>query len=255
MEISTNGLENDYGALRNKTIKEIHRVPAVVSQQTDAKTRQSAASIIVIESRSFVRNCILTNFSEATALRGIGVSTTEEYLSKQNELQAAIIVICMMSGDGRDTVAQLTKLKASGCGAPVVVMSDADKIELVLATMEAGGDGFMPADISLEVAAHALRLILAGGHYFPISSLLAMRRAMTEPPQRDGISSTGMFTKRQIAVIDALRQGKANKIIAYELNMCESTVKVHIRNIMKKLKAKNRTQVAYLANEFLRSPT
>ena len=52
--------------------------------------------------------------------------------------------------------------------------------------------------------------------------------------------------ERQEAVVEALRQGKANKIIAYELNMQESTVKVHVRNIMKKLNAKNRTEVAYL---------
>jgi DNA-binding NarL/FixJ family response regulator len=45
-----------------------------------------------------------------------------------------------------------------------------------------------------------------------------------------------------------LRQGKANKQIAYELNMREGTVKVHIRNIMRKLKAKNRTEVAILAS-------
>ena len=57
------------------------------------------------------------------------------------------------------------------------------------------------------------------------------------------------FTARQIAVIDALRKGKANKIIAFELNMKESTVKVHVRNIMKRLKAHNRTEVSYLANQ------
>ncbi len=61
----------------------------------------------------------------------------------------------------------------------------------------------------------------------------------------------GLFTARQAAVADALRRGKANKIIAYELNLCESTVKVHIRNIMKKLKAKNRTEVAYKINDMM----
>jgi DNA-binding NarL/FixJ family response regulator len=55
----------------------------------------------------------------------------------------------------------------------------------------------------------------------------------------------GIFTMRETSVVEALRKGKANKIIAYELNLCESTVKVHIRNIMKKLKASNRTEVAY----------
>ncbi|WP_292232421.1 LuxR C-terminal-related transcriptional regulator [Mesorhizobium sp.] len=42
-----------------------------------------------------------------------------------------------------------------------------------------------------------------------------------------------------------LCRGKPKKIIGYELNMCENTVKAHIRSIMKKLKATNRTQIAY----------
>jgi DNA-binding NarL/FixJ family response regulator len=48
-----------------------------------------------------------------------------------------------------------------------------------------------------------------------------------------------------LAVVEALRRGRANKIIAYELNLRESTVKVHIRNIMRKLHATNRTEVAF----------
>ena len=60
-----------------------------------------------------------------------------------------------------------------------------------------------------------------------------------------GRRPAGIFTTRQTSVAKALRQGKANKIIAYELNMCESTVKVHVRHIMKKLGATNRTEVAY----------
>ena len=44
-----------------------------------------------------------------------------------------------------------------------------------------------------------------------------------------------------------------NKIIAYELNMCESTVKVHIRNIMQKLKATNRTEAAYKVSNLFSS--
>ena len=57
-----------------------------------------------------------------------------------------------------------------------------------------------------------------------------------------------MFTARQAAVVEALQRNKANKIIAYELKMRESTVKVHVRNIMKKLHATNRTEVAYKVN-------
>jgi hypothetical protein len=52
--------------------------------------------------------------------------------------------------------------------------------------------------------------------------------------------------------IGETEQGRQNKIIAYELNMCESTVKVHIRQIMRKLKARNRTQVVLLTSNMHR---
>jgi DNA-binding NarL/FixJ family response regulator len=57
----------------------------------------------------------------------------------------------------------------------------------------------------------------------------------------------GRLTSRQMMVLSHLQQGKANKIIAHELNMSESTVKVHVRNIMRKMGATNRTEAAYKA--------
>ena len=68
-------------------------------------------------------------------------------------------------------------------------------------------------------------------------------RAQDEP-----IFAEEQFTARQAAVADRLRRGKPNKLIAYELNMCESTVKVHIRNILKKLRVTNRTEAGFKLN-------
>jgi DNA-binding NarL/FixJ family response regulator len=56
-----------------------------------------------------------------------------------------------------------------------------------------------------------------------------------------------MFTPRQAAVLEAVQHGKANKVIAYELDLKESTVKVHVRNVMRKLGAHNRTELAVLS--------
>ena len=58
------------------------------------------------------------------------------------------------------------------------------------------------------------------------------------------------FTRRQSQILDCLRRGMANKLIAYELNMRENTVKVHIRDIMKKLNATNRARALYLTRGF-----
>ena len=61
------------------------------------------------------------------------------------------------------------------------------------------------------------------------------------------------FTKRELDLIDLLRSGMQNKLIAHQLGISESTVKAHLRNIMTKLHAKNRTQTIFmLSKELLR---
>jgi DNA-binding NarL/FixJ family response regulator len=52
------------------------------------------------------------------------------------------------------------------------------------------------------------------------------------------------FTPREREVIEALRCGRSNKVIASDLSLSENTVKVHVRHIMRKLSATNRTQAA-----------
>ena len=100
---------------------------------------------------------------------------------------------------------------------------------------------------TLSITLAAIRLVKAGGTFVPVDLLLAPRTDRM-PPQQNRLTS------RQGAVLNHLQQGKANKIIAYELGMSESTVKVHVRNIMHKMGATNRTQAAYnarrLANDF-----
>ena len=86
-----------------------------------------------------------------------------------------------------------------------------------------------------------MRLVHADGVLVPESCLHSLPERTDSAAQR-----ATLFTHRQLQVVEAIRQGKPNKIIAYELSMCESTVKVHVRTIMKKLQARNRTQVAYL---------
>ena len=63
----------------------------------------------------------------------------------------------------------------------------------------------------------------------------------------NGGRHTPEFTERQYAVLVCLCQGDPNKVIGRKLGMTETTVKVHVREIMRKLGASNRTQVAIAA--------
>jgi DNA-binding NarL/FixJ family response regulator len=134
---------------------------------------------------------------------------------------------------------------------PVVVVSDNEDTNQILEALDRGARGFIPTSVPLAVAVEAIRLVKAGGTFVPASSLMATRHAVEQPGSKAEARGKGLFTEKQIAVVEALRQGKPNKIIAYELKLRESTVKVHIRNIMKKMKATNRTEVVYKINDLL----
>ena len=69
--------------------------------------------------------------------------------------------------------------------------------------------------------------------------------------ERQRLSDGRDLTPRELAVIDLLREGKPNKLIARRLDMQESTVKVHGRNSLKKLNAANRTHAAFVVNRLL----
>ena len=74
-------------------------------------------------------------------------------------------------------------------------------------------------------------------------------------PNRDVIvpaaipANLQQLTQREREVLERLDRGLPNKIIAYELGISCCTVKVHIRNILQKFKARNRTQAAFLARQ------
>lgn len=63
----------------------------------------------------------------------------------------------------------------------------------------------------------------------------------------NGARPAAEFTERQYAVLACLCQGDPNKVIGRKLGMTETTVKVHVREIMRKLGVSNRTQVAIAA--------
>jgi DNA-binding NarL/FixJ family response regulator len=133
------------------------------------------------------------------------------------------------------------------------VLADRDDADEVNCALTHGVRGYIPTSIEWEVAVAALRLISAGGTFVPADALRSTAAKPDDQPEgeRQGRSDGLDLTPRELSVIDLLREGKPNKLIAAQLDMQENTVKVHVRNILKKLNATNRTHAAFVANRLL----
>ena len=199
--------------------------------------------IVMIEKRTFISECL------ARSLRrylDADVSTFPDIASwKQNwdgSTPALIIVSCaapFSSSDGMDIIDELA---CRNVRAPIVLFSDALDKHHILESMRHGVQGYIPTTTSFDVAIEAIRLVLAGGQFVPAESILDDLRAFKREADQSPASAV-QLTVRERMIVQALCTGSQNKQISYSLNLSESTVRVHVHNIMRKLHAKNRTEV------------
>jgi DNA-binding NarL/FixJ family response regulator len=125
--------------------------------------------------------------------------------------------------------------------AALIIISDREDLKEVCAAFQEGASGFMPTTIEPVLAFHALSFIRSGGTFFPPSVLSTCEVTVYKPV------CDWTLTIKQEEVFALLRQGYCNKVIARQLGMSESTVKVHARKIMHKFGVTNRTQLAIAA--------
>ncbi len=128
---------------------------------------------------------------------------------------------------------------------PIAVLSERETAAEAILALERGAQGVISTRIEPALMLHALRFIAAGGHYFPPRALLGDgAEELAAPPVPANDVSPGALTNRQIEVLRLLQEGQSNKRIARTLGLRESTIKVHVRHIMRKLGVENRTQAA-----------
>ena len=133
----------------------------------------------------------------------------------------------------------------------VVVLSSLDDPPLIRDAIEHGAAGFIPKSSSQTVLINALRLILEGGIYLPRQVFVQGETSMSEreaalQDDHPVLDILHQLTDRQRDVVNRVVLGKSNKVIAYEMNISEGTVKSHLSTAYRVLGVSSRTQVVYL---------
>jgi DNA-binding NarL/FixJ family response regulator len=221
--------------------------PAVQFSPTRVPDGASSATV-VIDRRVLIRDCLVRCLKGGKRNDVIqSFSTVQDWLEKRTcSSLGLVIVLCTADRTVAEVECDVALLSKAESDISIVILSDREDASSVLSALDKGVRGYITTNMAFDVAIQAIRLVRAGGTFVPARTLIASRDSIEKLPPSYESCRRSLFTARQSTVVEALRQGKANKIIAYELNMCESTVKVHVRNIMKKLRAENRTEVAFL---------
>ncbi len=137
----------------------------------------------------------------------------------------------------------LKKVLAHATAPRVALISGEAPREVVQRAMASGAAGFVPKTLPAKSLVNAIRFMAAGEQFVP-AELLADPIDITE---QHPIAQK--LTNREMQVLEGLAEGKANKEIARDLDLSEPTVKLHVKNLYRKIGAANRTQAALIARE------
>lgn len=210
----------------------------------DAGPKPAQNSIIIIDERALVRDCLVYCLQARYVSHAVfSFATLSDWIKVEGDFPTPSVILLYARTPQKKTpndIDDIESLARVAVSAPLIIVSDVEDGSRVMRAIESGARGYIPTSMTLGIALEAVRLVEAGGTFVPISVMSSFQNA--------GHDESQLFTSRQIMVIEALRRGKANKQISYELGMCESTVKAHIRHIMRKLKARNRTEVAMMVS-------
>lgn len=136
---------------------------------------------------------------------------------------------------GMDGLAGLSELMVANQFHPVALISGAVSPETAAAALAMGAAGFVPKTLGARNLVAAVKAMIAGEVFSPISLIRTTSDEMLSPRERD--------------VLRGICAGKSNKEIASDYGLQEVTVKLHVKTMSRKLQAKNRTHAAMIARD------
>lgn len=256
-----------------------HKLDRITARIALVEAQPLARAILTQWLKDLGSNSTITHYADETGL------IADAGYDKRYDL---VVVRCDWLGLGvrlEGCFETIARIVAALPTTPVVVVSDVEHWAAICWALKQGARGYIPTTLELPLTIAALRLILLGGIFAPAMPLFERvaadlvvgtdidagedSQAIEIPNDKDPESAADAhsselpmlfdapalqrlgITVREAKVLLLLQKGKTNRQIAAELGISENTVIVHVRHVMRKVGATNRTQAVFQALRLL----
>jgi two-component system, NarL family, nitrate/nitrite response regulator NarL len=165
-------------------------------------------------------------------------------LVRQHEPDLILLDLNLKAESGLDILAAL---KTEDPSRRVVMLTVSDAAEDLIGAIRAGADGYLLKDMEPEHLLDRVRASLAGETVIGEALAARLASALRQEAQDSGSGmrrDLSLLTDREQQVLGCLADGQSNKRIARTLSITEGTVKVHVKNLLKKLGFRSRVEAA-----------
>jgi len=216
---------------------------------TTKKPTRFPQRVLIIDDHPLFRKGVVDLLSLDPSLQLVGEAASGEEgvaLTQQLRPDLVLLDLNMRGMDGIETLRRLRE--GAGVQPRVLVLTVSNAEQDVLRALRAGVDGYLLKDMEPEEILAHLREVIAGGVAISpeLTGLLARALRDDSGPVDPALAE---LTPREREILDLLAAGRSNKLIARELDLAVGTVKVHVKNLLKKLGLKNRVEAAIWASK------
>ena len=200
----------------------------------------------LIEENTFVREGLKALLQKSNHTPVVELDDVKKAAASIDREQCDLIILGTGERGDVELSSALEMLKAWFSDVHILILASELNMDLVKASFSAGADGFILKDISSEAFLHSLDLVALGEKVFPtaLAALLLEDKNSDAANNAPRLPDDQVLSHRERDIVLCLERGDSNKIIARQLGITESTVKVHVKAILRKLGLKNRTQAA-----------
>ena len=132
-------------------------------------------------------------------------------------------------------------LRSQGSTLPILMLTTFDDSELFMQSLQAGANGFLLKDVSLDKLVNAVKTLADGGFVAEPVVMKQLNKGLSDVPVIEDL------TEKERQILKLLAGGFSNKEIANSIFLAEGTVKNHVSNILSKLNTRDRTRAVLIA--------
>ncbi|MDX5298425.1 MAG: two-component system response regulator NarL [Gammaproteobacteria bacterium] len=214
---------------------------------SDALERYEAVSrpwrLLLVDDHPMLRRGVRDLLSlEADLVIAGEAGSGQEAIQLAQELQPDLILLDL-NMRGMDGLMTLQAMRDADIDARILIFTVSDDQDDLVAAIRAGADGYVLKDSDPALLVRYIRDVLEG--QTAVSDRLAAKLAQALRMPVDVTQRTlEALTRREQQILRLIARGMSNKMIARELDIAEGTVKVHVKNLLKKLGMRSRVEVA-----------
>jgi DNA-binding NarL/FixJ family response regulator len=156
------------------------------------------------------------------------------------------MILMDLNMKGMDGIQTTETLRESGVTACIIIVTVSDNDNDVIAALRAGADGYLLKDLEPEELISAL-LQAERGQLVLSPELTRILASTLRDEKTDRMDLAAKLTDRERQILAMIAVGNSNKLIAGKLGITEATVKVHVKNMLKKMSLRSRVEAAVWA--------